>query len=319
MKTLFIPLLVMVITLTEIKAQQLPIFSVYRDQWSIFNPAVLSNNYIINDRTTTLGTTYHIQWWNLSSSPRTQLINWEQIKEDYNIIYGGQLVNDQAGKLGQTGVYGRFAYHIDLGRRVEQAFVIGLHAGLVQYRAKLSEINFPDPTTAPGLDDKLLYPDFGFGIFYYYTDRYYAGLSVPQLFALSTVFDKAGAPVSVQRVQHYNLVLGAYWDISWLGNETSFAEPSLWVKYAPGGAINADINLRAQVSELIWAGTGLNLGFGRQTSAALHFEAGLFFGDQVNMLNSHFKMGFGFDLPISQDIRTYFGNSVELNLIYSWN
>lgn len=231
-----------------IKAQQLPIFSVYRDQWSVLNPAVLSNNYIINDKTSTIGITSHVQWWNLPSSPRTQLIHWEQVSEPKNIIYGAQLVNDQAGKLGQTGLYGRFAYRIDLGRRVEEAVTIGIHAGAVQYRAKLSEIEFPDPSTAPGTDEQLIYPDFGFGIFYYYSDRYYAGFSVPQLFGLTTNFDASGAPVSVKRVQHFNLVLGGYWDTPWLGNETSFAEPSLWIKYAPGGFINADAKIgRAHV------------------------------------------------------------------------
>lgn len=309
----------LVFSFAGIKAQQLPVFSVYRDQWSIFNPAVLSNNYIINDKTSTIGLTSHIQWWNLPSSPRTQLLNWEQISESNNIIYGAQLINDQAGKLGQTGLYGRFAYRIDLGRRTEQAVVVGLHAGAVQYRARFSDIEFPDPSTAPGADDRLIYPDFGFGVFYYYSDRYYAGLSVPQLFGLSTQFDSEGAAVSVKRVQHINMVLGGYWDINWLGNETSFVEPSLWIKYVPGGIINADANFRMQISELVWAGTGVNIGFGKPVSTALHFETGLFFGDQVNMINSHFKIGFGFDLPIAQDFRSYFGSSAEVNLIYSFN
>lgn len=304
---------------TALPAQQLPLFSVYRDQWCILNPAALSNNYLINDRTMTLSATYHLQWWNLPTSPQTQLINWEAVNDDYHIIYGANLINDQAGKLSQTGLFGRFGYHIDLGRRIRQAVVIGLNAGLVQYRAKLSKIAFPDPNTSPGADAHLFYPDFALGIFYYYNDRYYTGFSIPQVLGLTTRFESGDQAFAVRRVQHFNLVVGGYYDLTWLGNGVSYIEPSIWVKYAPNGPLNLDLNARVQISELIWTGLGINAGFGLEPRATLHFESGLFFGDQVNMLNSQLKFGFGFDLALSQDIRVNYGNSAELNVVYSWH
>lgn len=299
-------------------AQQTPLFSVYRDQWSILNPAAMSNNFLLNNRSMTLSGTWHTQWWGLPESPRTQLLNWEYVADEKNSVFGAHVLNDQTGKIGQSGVYGRFAYRIKSGRRVVQSLTIGLNAGAVQYRARWSDIQFPDPTTQPLTDDRVIRPDLGIGIFYQYADRYYAGLSVPQTLGLRATFDAGKEEFDIRHIPHVYAVAGGYWSAPWLGNETSFIEPSLWLKYAPNSPMNLDLNVRCQINELLWAGMGLNTGLGEQFSAALHVEAGLFFGDQVQMLNSQFKVGFGFDLPVTQSLSTIFGASGELNLVYSW-
>lgn len=305
-------------TTSWLQAQQTPLFSVYRDQWSILNPAAISNNFILNNRSMTLSGTWHTQWWGLPESPRTQLLNWEFVADEKNSVFGAHLLNDQTGKIGQTGVYGRYAYRIKSGKRVVQSLTIGLTAGAVQYRARLSDIRFPDPSTQPVDDDRQIRPDFGLGLYYQYSNRYYAGLSVPQTFGLSTTFESGKETFTIRRIPHVFAVLGGYWSAPWLGNETSYIEPSVWVKYAPNGPLNIDANVRCQINELIWAGTGLNAGFGRQFSAALHVEAGLFFGEQVQLLNSQFKVGFGFDLPVTQSLTSIFGAGGEVNLVYSW-
>lgn len=301
-----------------LQAQQTPLFSVYRDQWNILNPAAISNNFLLNNRSMTLNGTWRTQWWGLPESPQTQLLNWEFVADEKNSVFGVHLLNDQTGKIGQTGAYGRFAYRIKSGRRVVQSLTIGMNVGAVQYRARLSEIRFPDPSTQPLEDDRAIRPDIGVGIFYQYSNRYYAGISVPQTFGLRTDFNAGKEQFSIRHIPHIYAVAGGYWSAPWLGNETSFIEPSVWIKYAPNSPLNMDANLRCQINELLWAGTGLNVGLGEQMSAALHFEAGLFFGEQVQMLNSQIKVGFGFDLPVTQSLTSIFGAAGEVNVVYSW-
>lgn len=301
-----------------IQAQQTPLFSVYRDQWSVLNPAAISNNFLLNNRSMTLSGTWHTQWWGLPESPRTQLLNWEFVADEKNSVFGMHVLNDQTGKIGQTGVYGRFAYRIKSGRRTVQSFTVGINAGAVQYRARLSEIRFPDPSTQPLTDDRTIRPDVGVGVFYQYAKKYYAGLSVPQVFGLSTQFDGTKQDFTIRRIPHVFAVAGGYWSAPWLGNETSFIEPSVWIKYAPNAPLNVDANVRCQINELLWAGTGVNAGLGEQLTAALHIEAGLFFGEQVQMLNSQIKVGFGFDLPLTQSLASVFGAGGEVNVVYSW-
>lgn len=304
--------------LPALRAQQAPLFALYRDAWSIVNPAAISNNYLLNNRTMSLSSTGRFQWWGMPESPRTQTLNWEWVDEDRNSIWGGQLLNDKTGKIGQTGVYGRYAYRIRRGRRTVQSLTIGIQGGAVQYRAKWSEIEFPDPANAPQSDQWSIRPDVGVGVFYHYADRWYAGLSVPQTFGLRATYRDDTRALSVRRVPHVFAVAGGYWSAPWIGNETSFIEPSIWLKYAPNAPLNVDLNARCQVSELLWFGTGTNLGLGERIAATLHVEAGMFFGEQVQLLNSQLKLGFGFDLPLTQGVAGAFGTGGEVSVVYAW-
>ena len=201
----------------HLQAQQAPLFTVYRDQWSILNPAAVSNNFLLKNRSMSLSGTWRTQWWGLSESPRTQLLNWEYVADEQNSVFGAHALNDQTGKIGHTGVYGRFAYRIKSGKRVVQSLTIGLSAGAVQYRARLSEIEFPDPTTQPLTDDRAIRPDIGVGVFYQYADRYYAGISVPQTFGLSSQFIGGKEDFDIRRIPHVFAVAGGYWSAPWLG------------------------------------------------------------------------------------------------------
>lgn len=310
--------LLLLLPILQLQAQQTPLFSVYRDQWAVLNPAALSNNYLLNKRSMSLSGGWHVQWWNMPQSPRTQTVAWEMVEEEQNSVIGAHIINDQTGKLGQTGVYARYAYRISMGRRSERSVLIGLCAGAVQYRAKLSEIEFPDPSSAPVENRQNIKPDFGIGAFYHDADRYYIGLSVPQAFGFLSTFENDEAAVSIRRVAHLYAVAGGYFSTPWLGNETSFIEPSVWLKYTPHSALNADLNVRAQVSELVWVGTGANIGFGVQPGVALHFEAGLFFGEQVQLFDGQLKAGFAFDLPVTQGLGRTFGGSAEVMVAYAW-
>jgi len=298
-------------------AQQLPTYSIYRDQWNVINPAAISNNYLINERHTSVGATYRRQWWNTQGGPSTQIVNFEHISHESPSVIGAHVINDQTGQIGQTGFYANYAYRISLGRRTEQTISIGLAAGLVQYRASLNKIDFPDPSSRVSVGDKLLFPDFSLGIFYHYADRFYAGLSIPQVFDLNTQFEAGKYQFGVRRVPHLYAVIGKYFD-TWLGNETSFIEPSLWIKYVPGAPLSVDFTTRMQVSELLWGGIGIGTGLGKVTNATMRLEAGIVLGEQVRLEDSQIKIGFAYDWALAPTVSRSLGSTLECHLIYSW-
>jgi type IX secretion system PorP/SprF family membrane protein len=308
-----------IICALPLTAQQLPLFSAYREQRQLLNPADISNNYLLNEMNVSLGASYRTQWVGIEESPRTQALSFEYISPNNNIITGGHLINDQTGKLGQTGVYGRFAYRLELSRRIDQVLVFGLGAGLVQYRARLSEIAFAGPEDVALLNDKVLFPDFSLGAFYHYKDELYAGISVPQVFGLNTVFRDSTDQRSfdIQRSTHLYGVVGGFVDVAWFGSSTSFIEPSLWLRYVPNSPISADVNVRYQISDFYWLGVGGGVGWGTQLSSMLHFETGFQLGEAVNIYNGQWKIGFAYDVPLSE-YRSVFGNSFEVILGYAW-
>ncbi|HMQ48157.1 MAG TPA: PorP/SprF family type IX secretion system membrane protein [Saprospiraceae bacterium] len=312
--------LLLVTGMTLLPAQQLPLFSVHRDQWKVLNPAAISNNYLLNEMNLTVGASYRRQWFGLEDGPNTQLIHFEYLPEAYDrIITGGHIVRDQAGKIGQMGLYGNFAYRLEFGRRVEHALAIGLGAGLVQYRARIADIAFEAPEVAGFDNSNVIFPDFSLGLFYYHSDQYYAGLSVPQLFGLKTIFRDSlnERAFDIKRVQHIYALAGAYIDVGWFGSNTSFIEPSFWLRYVPNSPLSADLQLRYQISDFFWLGLGGGIGLGQQPTSVIHTEFGFKLGESVNIYNGQWKIGFAYDIPLSR-YQTFFGNMLEINAAYSW-
>lgn len=308
---------ILLLSAVQLSAQQLPNFTIYRDQWNVINPAALSNNYIINELNFTVGGAYRRNWLNVNDAPQTQILNFEMVLDDRNAVFGAHVINDRTGKLGQTGFYGNYAYILDMGGRSDRALVIGLGAGLVQYGAKLSEIDFPDLANRPGIDDNLMYPDFSLGAFFYEEDQYYLGVSIPQVFGLDTRFVSENGRYDVKRLPHVYAVAGKYFD-TFLGNSTSFLETSGWLRYVPNAPISVDLNARLQISELYWAGIGVGGAFGQKLSGSVRLETGFVLGEQVRIENGQFKIGFAYDQPLVEPLPRYFGGAFEVHLLYSW-
>ncbi|HPH19457.1 MAG TPA: PorP/SprF family type IX secretion system membrane protein, partial [Haliscomenobacter sp.] len=260
---------------------------------------------------------YRRNWLNVNDAPQTQILNFEMVWEDRSSVFGAHIINDKTGKLGQTGFYGNYAYILDMGGRTDRALVIGLGAGLVQYGAKLSEIDFPDISNRPSIDDNLLFPDFSLGAFFYEEDRYYLGVSIPQVFGLDTRFTAENGRYDVKRLPHVYGVGGYYFD-SFLGNSTSFLEVSSWLRYVPNAPLSIDVNGRLQISELYWAGIGLGGAIGQQKSMSVRAETGFVFGEQVRIENGQFKLGIAYDQPLISPLGRYFGGAFEVHLLYSW-
>lgn len=311
-------LLVFICCVTQIFAQQLGTYTLYRDHWNMLNPAAISNNFILNELPLSVNASYHRQWGSIDDggAPTLQTLGIQNVNEDYNIVYGGHIINDKTGLIGSTGLYGNFGYRLVMGRRFDQSIVIGLSAGLVQYRAKISEIAFVDPELTAVENEAQFFPDFSLGVFYHYDDRFYAGLSIPQTFGLSTEFRTAEKDFSIERSQHIYAIVGAYFDAAFLGNEASFIEPSIWIKYVPNAPISADLNARYQYGQTFWVGVGGGVSAGERIFKNAHFETGVIIGEGVGLNYGQFKIGVGFDwffAPVS-----VLGNGFEISLGYAW-
>ncbi len=297
-------------------SQQLPIFTLYRDHWSIINPAYISNNYLINEMNMSIATSYRNHWWGIEGGPVTQVVNWEYLPEDQNYSVGAHIINDKTGLIGQTGAYGQFTYSLKFGRRIDQSVVFGLNAGLVQYRAEISKIEWQDEEESVLQDDNVIFPDFGYGVFYHYSDKVYAGLSIPQLFRLTTTFRTDNGDFPIDRFQHFYAVVGGYIPVTWFRSNNSFVEPSAFVRFAPNVPLSFTMNARYLISEVFWMGMGFSYNSGNHATGALHFEIGNILGEAIDLQNSQLKLGIGFDIPIGP-FENY-GYGIEFVGVYSW-
>ncbi|MEL7222222.1 MAG: PorP/SprF family type IX secretion system membrane protein [Bacteroidota bacterium] len=300
-------------TISSADAQQLSLFTQYRENATIINPAAMESDFLAYGQRLTLGANYRSQWNEIEGNPTTQAIRFSFMGDNSgaSLFGGGYIMNDQTGPTGFTGLYGRFGAVIS-GDPEYSGLAIALSGGIVQYRVDANEIRLSDPNDIVGMTSQTeLFPDVGAGIYYYQMlasdDMFYAGVSVPQIAGIDLAFKNDNGEFNIQRLQHFYGMLGLY---KFFRND-GFLEPSLWVKYVEGAPINADLNLRYQTPTSIWIGTGVS------TAGNFHFEAGFNLGDNVGLYNN-FKVGYAYDYSFSSFGPTV-GNTHELQVSYSFD
>lgn len=310
--TRILPLLLLSLAPIAVFAQQLSLFTQYRENATLINPAAIEGDYFAYGQNMTFGVSYRSQWVGLANGPRTQTLRGSYLNTEYSgvtLLAGGHLINDQTGPTGFTGVYGRIGGVVS-GDPEYSGLSIALSAGLVQYRVDASKIRLRDPNDVIGEQDQAqLFPDVGLGIYYYQMvgdgDFFYTGVSVPQVIGLDLTFQDENGEFYTKRVQHFYGLLGFY---KFFDND-SFLEPSIWVKYAPNAPINADINLRYQMPSSFWIGTGVS------TGGNFHMDAGVIIGQ--NTFDNTIRIGYGFDYSFSSFGPTA-GSTHEINLTFSF-
>ncbi len=301
--------------LTPTHAQQIPLFTQYREMHGVLNPAAVPYSFLTDKNRGSIGVSNRRQWLNMPNPPTTQILRGEYFAADRTgvaLLAGGYLINDQTGPTGFTGLYGRVAGVVTSDAEVG-GFSLGLALGAVQYRLKATELKLRDPDDVRVNEDRTkMYPDLSIGAFWYqrfgdFSDDYvYAGVSVPQIMGLDLSLANADKALQYQRIPHYYASAGWY---HFFG-EGAFIEPSVWVKYVKNVPLNVDLNLRYQAANTFWVGAGSSL------SGNIHAELGVILGKNIGF-DSNFRVGYGFDYS-TQTYGSITGTTHEINISYSF-
>jgi len=292
--------------------QQLPLFTQYREYQTILNPAAVTTDYMTYEKNVNFGISYREQWGGEKiEGPTTTLAKADWIIDNPRIsglAIGGHLLNDQNGAFKTTSFYGRIAGILSTDPYYG-GLALGLSFGFAQQRLDLSDVQLEDPSELIADDYYGIFPDVGFGIFYYHQftkgvfrgDNIYLGASIPQVLGQNNTFQGGGNQPSIQRDRHFYGTAGI---IKYLG-ESSFIEPTIWVKYVPNAPLHIDLNFRIQKTEYFW------VGLGGSSSKTLHVEGGVLLGE-----DDYIKIGYGFSYSFT-DFGPFFGNVHEINVSYA--
>jgi type IX secretion system PorP/SprF family membrane protein len=295
-----------------LSAQQLPIFSLYRENNFILNPAITGqeDHGIIT-------ATYRDQWSGMDGRPRTVSGSYRSPISHTNMGVGGLIINDVTGPTAFTGATVTYAYHFSFkkispfswGAFLRNSKIsLGLSASAFQYRLKSSELVLENPTDNAVSDDNqsAVRPNAGVGIYYYY-DKLFVGFSAPQLIPLNVKFEAADGTSNIKRENHFYITLGGSIP---LGGKVPrgyynklYIEPMAWFKYAKGAPLQYDMNVRLRHKNFVWAGAGY------RSSKTLVFDAGF-------LVRKQFELGYAYDLQIN-DYRADLGNTHEV--IVAWH
>lgn len=163
--------------LLEVQAQQDPHYTQYMYNMSVMNPA-----YAGSKESLSMGLLYRKQWVDIEDAPTTGTF-FGHSPIGKNVGLGLSVISDKIGPVEENNAYADFSYTLNLGGEHKLAF--GLKGGLTFHKVGLySEIgdghvpDLGDPAFAENISNT--YFNIGSG-FFYYTNKYYIGFSVPNL------------------------------------------------------------------------------------------------------------------------------------------
>ncbi len=292
MKNLFI-ILLLIITV-DASAQQDPQYTHYMYNMNIVNPA-----YAGSRGTLSAGLLSRMQWVNIDGAPQTNTFNIHA-PIGHQLGLGLSFVSDKIGPVTETNVHTDVSYTLDFDGDMKLA--LGIKAGASFFNGNLSTLLAPDGTIGQDalLRDNISKTFLNIGIgAYFYTEKYYVGVSVPNMLK-DPHFDNSNIAKASEEM-HSFLTGGYVFEI----NKKLDIKPSVMFKLAPNAPISWDLSLNA-----LWQ---------------KKFEAGLSyrFDDSLDVLLAYlvsrdFRVGYSYDYSLSR-LKEFNSGSHEVFLQYDLN
>lgn len=239
-------ILILILSVVQLHAQQLPHYSNYMLNDYPMNPAVGGSRPYFEGMSNN-----RYQWIGITDAPRTYMLSVNGPMKNLKMGLGGLLFTDIVGPTRRTGFYLSYAYHLKVAEKVRLS--MGLSAGLLQFMVDGSKITLHDPqdkVISSGVETAYI-PDFGAGLYVYSTDhKWYVGASVPQITQNRIKFYDYTETGLSRLATHYYVTAGYKFSVS----DDFKIEPSTCLKFVTPAPFQFDLGLRAIYKDKIWIG-----------------------------------------------------------------
>jgi type IX secretion system PorP/SprF family membrane protein len=279
-------------------AQQDAMFTHYMFNTLAINPAYAGSR----DALTVTGL-HRSQWVGFEGAPTTQTLTLHTPILNDKIGLGLSVLNDKIGPTKTTAFYADFAYKLRIGKTAKLAF--GLKGGLNLLQGDLTKLELDqtnDVTFEENIKSDYL-PNFGFGV-YYYTPKWYVGISTPKLlendFSSNTT---TGGTNLANEQRHYFLIAGTVFNLT--SNGSVKLKPTTFVKVTNGAPLEADLTGMFIIQDKV------ELGAMYRTGDAVGLLLGYNLSDQ-------FRLGYSFDWSFVNNTADYNNGSHEVMLRYDF-
>lgn len=273
-----------------------PVYSQYLQNGLLINPAYAGSRGALSGFLS-----YRMQWMGIAEAPVFQTISLDAPMKNDRVGLGimGQFM--QYGVTRSKSIYASYAYSIKLGAG---KLSFGIKGGVDLSNTDYTGISLTDPGDPVFLEDgKYVLPNIGAGV-YYYSNKLFAGISVPQFLS----YEKTGSNEvqAFHSFSNYNLIFSA-------GGLIAFSDflkfkPSVLIDYSLQKSTKLtqlDINGNFILGDLLWVG-----GSWRTTEKVA-------VGILQIQLNTQLMLGFSYDYPVGT-MSDYSKGSVEFILRYEF-
>lgn len=227
--------------ITSVSAQQDPEYTHYMYNMSVVNPAYATGTAAMLN----LGGLYRTQWVGAVGAPKTfTFFGHTALSEKIEV--GASLISDDIGDGAkkENNFYADFAYVLKLAGKNKLS--LGLKAGFTSLQTNFNGFRFTDPATDLAFAENInvTKPNIGAGA-YYFTDKYYIGLSVPNLLSSKHIEEKSGINAFGSEEIHTFLTAGYVFQI----NDQFKLKPAFMSRFVSGAPISFDITANVLYNE----------------------------------------------------------------------
>jgi type IX secretion system PorP/SprF family membrane protein len=278
-------------------AQQDPMYTHYMDNTLVINPGYAGSRDAL-----TVTALHRSQWVDFKGAPITQTIMMHTPLRNEHYGVGLSVFNDKIGPSNKSSVFADFAYRMNLTKKSKLA--LGISAGANIFRAGLGSLQLDqqsDPTFQNNVSNRIT-PNFGFGA-YYSRERFYAGISTPNLLQnkYTEVKQTNGTSLISTEQRHYFLIAGAVFNIT---DDLAF-KPTTLIKVTAAAPIQADVTASFIIMKKLLLGVMFRTG---DAAGAL---VGFNVTDQLHI-------GYSYDWSFGLKTPTYNKGSHEIMLRYDF-
>lgn len=276
-------------SLNSIFGQQDPQYTQYMYNQNVLNPAYAGSRGVFS--LNMLGRT---QWVGVDGAPQTMTLSMHS-PVGKSVGLGLSVIHDEIGPAKEDNLYADFSYTIHTSDEGKLAF--GLKAGFSFLNVRsLTGIDSGDAVLTDPVN--LASPNFGAGLFYY-TQKFYAGLSVPNFLETKHLDNTSSSYASEKK--HYFFTTGFVFDL----NDNVKLKPSAMVKATIGAPVSIDLSANAFINDMFELGL----------SYRLDDSISAMFGVQIS---KDMRLGYAYDYTTS-NFGQFNSGSHEIMLLIDFN
>lgn len=289
--------LLLLVSVISLKAQQDPMYTQY-----MFNSQTINPAYVGSREALSFMVLARQQWVGIDGAPETYTFSIQSPLKNERVALGLNLIGDKIGLEKRFYVFGDYSYRLPLTEKT--SIRLGLKAGFTNYTNDLSAYTTSsssvyDPSFEGEIDNKFM-PNFGVGA-YLSNEKYYVGFSIPKI--INNSFDTGYENYSVHsELRHYFLGAGL---VTSLGENLKF-KPTLLTKASftseYGTPVQFDLSANFLVKEKLWLGAMYRSG------DAYGFIAQWIFDQKL-------RLGYAYDISTS-NLKSHNNGSHEIMVAY---
>ncbi len=293
MNKFLVSLIISIISVIGLQAQQDPLYNLYGFNQVMINPA-----YAGLYKDVTLNLITRKQWVGIDGSPLTNFLSGTS-SIDKRFGVGGMIITDQLGINLTTEIQAAFSFK--LINKDGRVLALGVQGGYINYRYDYSKLNleYVDDEDLDFSRTSFSKPNVGAGIFYK-TDRLYFGVSAPRILNVEV---NDGVTTSTRYQRHFYVSGGFI--INNTFKSLARLRPSFLWRVMPEGNQALDLSLHASILETLWVGATYRNLSGVGIDGALQ-------------VSQRFRVGYAFELPTNSLISQNYGTH-EISLMIEFS